>query len=297
MTMQRVSVIIPFHEELTLLEKCLAALEVQTYPREHVEILAIDNGTKSDLAPLKSRFPRVHWLEEKRVGSYAARNRGLQEARGDVIAFTDSDCLPAPTWIEAGVRALDALGATIVGGRVDYLDPGRPLNACEIFEEMVFLLGNQRLLVERRNIAATANIFARRDAIVRVGPFDAELMTFGDGAWTMNAVAKGEILRYADGAVVQHPRRSTYRGVSRKARRVAGGKLVLMKKERTPWRVFAWDLWRYSVLDPRTHLMPFLRRGIGMGRRLELLWLAERVSLACTWEKIQVHLGRRAYRG
>jgi glycosyltransferase involved in cell wall biosynthesis len=257
----------------------------------------VDNGTKSDVAALKARFGWVRWLEEPRVGSYVARNRGIAEAKGDVLAFTDSDCLPAANWIEAGVHALDALGATIVGGRVDYIDPGRPLNSYEIFEEMVFLLGNQRLLVEKRNISATANIFARREVIERVGPFDPDLTTFGDGAWTMGAVAQGEVLRYADTAVVQHPRRSSWRGVSRKARRVAGGKLVLMKKQRTPWTVFLIDVLRFSILDPRTHVMPFTRKGIGLWRKLKLLALAEAVSVACTWEKLQVHLGRRAFRG
>lgn len=295
--MKTVSVIIPFHEELVLLEKCLTALEEQTYPREHVEILAVDNGTASDTRPLQVRFPRVRWLREPKPGSYVARNRGLQEAHGEVIAFTDSDCLPARTWIEEGVRALAELGATLVGGRIDYIDPGRPLNAYEHFEEMFFLLGNQRLLIERHNIAASANIFTYRATIDRVGAFDPDLTTFGDGEWTKRAVAKGETLRYANRAVIEHPRRSTYSGVVRKARRVAGGKLVLMKKEQTPLSVFAIDLFRHSVLDPQIHKLAFGRTGIGPWMKLKLWAVITRVSLACTWEKIQVHLGRRAYRG
>ena len=295
--MRSVSVIVPFHGDLGLLDQCLRSLAAQTYPRDFLEVLAVDNGTPSDLSPLLARFPDVRWLREERPGSYAARNRGIAAADGDVIAFTDSDCRPTPAWIEEGVRALEALPANLVGGRVDYLAPGRPLNTYEIIEELIFLLGNQRFLVERQNIAATANILAERGVIERVGAFDPDFTTFGDGAWTMQAVARGEVLRYADAAVVQHPRRSNWSALLGKARRVAGGKLVVMKKARQPGTAFVADLFRHSVLDPRTHLLPFRPRALAPGRRMHLLLVIEALSLACTFEKLQVHCGRWAYRG
>lgn len=295
--MKLVSVIIPFHDGIGLLETCLGALAQQTYPRDRTEVLAIDNGTRADLRTLQARFPGVRWLSEAQPGSYVARNRGLAEARGEIVAFTDSDCRPARTWIARGVQALESSGATLVGGRVDYLDPGRPLNTCEHFEEMVFLLGKQRTLVEQRNIAATANLFTYRAVIDRVGPFDPKLTTFGDGAWTMGAVAKGETLRYADDVVVEHPRRSTPREILKKARRVSVGRLIQLKKQKAPWAARARELWRQSLLDPALHRLAFTRSGVPRQQRLKLLFAFQLVSAVCTWEKVKVLCGGRAFRG
>src|SRR5688572_5665963 len=99
-----VSVIIAVWNSPCQIRQCLAALERQTLPRDQFEILVVDNGSTDDTAAVAHAVPGVTVIEEARPGSYAARNRGLVAARGEYVAFTDADCLPAPDWLEAALR-------------------------------------------------------------------------------------------------------------------------------------------------------------------------------------------------
>src|SRR4029077_1201834 len=113
-----ISVIIPFYGDLAGLRATLEALEVQTGRRDDREILVVNNGEPGAIDSLRAGFPGVRWLHESRAGSYAARNLGLRNAAGQVMAFTDSDCVPDPAWLEEGAKALVQSDATIVGGKI-----------------------------------------------------------------------------------------------------------------------------------------------------------------------------------
>lgn len=86
---------IPHLNDLPRLRACLAALERQTYPTDRYEVLVVDNGSDGEVAAAVAAFPHAVLAREERRSSYAARNRGLSLARGAIIAFTDSDCIPA----------------------------------------------------------------------------------------------------------------------------------------------------------------------------------------------------------
>jgi|SRR6185312_16172238 len=293
-----ISIIIPFYGDLDGLRATLHALQAQTWPAEDRETLVVNNGQPEAVDPLRAAHPGVQWLHEAKVGSYAARNRGLRHARGEVIAFTDSDCVPDPTWLSEGVRALGQPEATILGGRIVYLEPvGRPLNVYEKIEEAVFLLGRQQFLIEKLNVAATANLFARRSVFDRVGPFNAQLKSFGDGDWTRRATGLGEKLAYAPGAIVRHPRRSSWPEIKKKWLRVAGGRISQLQSRQAPARSYLAALFVDSWLDPRLHGVSWKVRGLGPAQRLKFLAVLEWLSLCITAEKIRVLLGAEADRG
>ncbi len=68
----------------------------------------MDNGSDPghDRGEIVSHFGQARMIHEPLPGSYAARNQGLSQARGNIVAFTDADCIPNPDWIEKGVRTL-----------------------------------------------------------------------------------------------------------------------------------------------------------------------------------------------
>lgn len=219
-----VSVIVPAYEAPEALARCLASLERQTWPADRYEVIVVDNGSRANLGVVVAAHAHARHSVETAPGSYAARNRGLQRARGAVLAFTDADCLPAEDWIERGVAALRAFpSAGFVAGRVDLFvqDPARP-TAAELYD-LTVLNFRQEENVRVRGFAATANMFARPEVFARVGPFDPRLRSAGDLDWGRRAIRAGLPGAYADAARVRHPARRTLDETLRRAARVEAG--------------------------------------------------------------------------
>lgn len=112
-----VSVIIPMYNAERTLAACLDGLAAQEHPRADHEVLLVDNGSTDSSVSIARGYPGVTLLSEPRPGAYAARNLGLQRARGDVIAFTDPDCVPAPSWIREIAAALGEPGLELLCGK------------------------------------------------------------------------------------------------------------------------------------------------------------------------------------
>jgi glycosyltransferase involved in cell wall biosynthesis len=218
-----VSVVVPVFNDVERLRTCLLALAAQTYPADQVEVLVVDNASTQDVAAALPDDPRFRLLHEARRGSYAARNTGLAVATGEVLAFTDADCAPDPTWLEEGVRALAAEpAADMVGGAVEFsYASGAPVSAAELYEFRHGFPQERYLRVE--HFAATANMLTWRSVLDRVGPFDARLQSGGDGEFGRRVAAAGGLQRYAERAVVRHPARATTQELLVKLARTSAG--------------------------------------------------------------------------
>lgn len=229
-----ISAIVPTYRNGTALARCVAALRAQDHPAPLREIIVVDNDAATPLAGLVAspELEGVRIIREAQIGSYAARNRGIAEAKGEILAFTDGDCVPDPAWLSEGVRALEETGALAVGGAVSVFprDPARP-NGIELFE-MAFAFPQQRY-VEKDGFAVTANLIARREAFERIGPFRADLRSGGDMEWGHRAAAAGTPIQYAPRALVRHEAHRTWREVYARALRGIGG-----ERDRGigPWR-------------------------------------------------------------
>jgi len=216
-----VSVIIPVYNDTDRLVQCLQSLESQSYPSQRYEVVVVDNGSTEAVEPRLGEFSHAVAAHETRPGSYAARNRGIEIARGDVLVFTDADCLPARDWLEAGISAMTGLDAPLLAGRIDVF-PARENepNAVELYE-MNYAFSPQDHA--QAGIAATANLFTRRSVMDEVGNFDPSLKSFGDASWTARAVSAGYVVTYCDAARVRHPARRSLRELRQRYMRFAGG--------------------------------------------------------------------------
>ncbi|QNI73349.1 glycosyltransferase family 2 protein [Synechococcus sp. NOUM97013] len=107
-----ISVVIPTYNRRAILEKCLSALELQDACGEldEYEVVVVDDGstdgTPDWLRSNADRFPRVRLFEQIHGGPAEGRNRGVANARGDVIVFIDSDLVVTPTFLGCHARAL-----------------------------------------------------------------------------------------------------------------------------------------------------------------------------------------------
>jgi glycosyltransferase involved in cell wall biosynthesis len=226
-----VSVIVPVWNDAERLAGCLRALEEQTYPEDSYEVIVVDNhsaervGKDSEkVAQAVSVNAHSRVVHERRPGSYAARNTGVAVAHGEIIAFTDADCVPAPDWIETGVAHLTAVesNCAVVAGRIEiFARLAAQPNAVEQYEVLVALA--QKEFVRKYSFGATANLFTFREVLARAGTFLAELKSGGDLEWCRRATGFGYKLEYSENTRVFHPARSSFAQLYTKIVRISGG--------------------------------------------------------------------------
>ena len=113
-----ISIIIPHLNQPTALEVCLGSLERQTLERSEFEVIVVDNGSSGGLEWVVARYPNIRLLQELKPGPGLARNRGIEAASGECLAFIDADCRAHPDWLRNAVRSLQsAPERTILGWR------------------------------------------------------------------------------------------------------------------------------------------------------------------------------------
>lgn len=224
----RVSVIVPHYRDLQSLKTCLQALTGQAFPLEEFEIIVADNGSpegEEQVAAAIDGRARLVIVSERGAGP--ARNGGVQEARGDILAFTDCDCVPDPQWLVEGLAAL--VDNTFVGGAMKVLvqNPEK-LSVTEAFEsEFAF---DNRTYVEKKGFTVTANLFCSRELFDRVGGFRVGVSE--DYEWCHRAAAAGYRIGYAPRAVVGHPARATWPDLVGKWRRLNRETYALFRQTR-----------------------------------------------------------------
>ena len=200
----KVSVIIPVKidsdRELERLRFCINALYCQTYPYADYEVLVIDNNSivKLDF----SSFGNVRLLTETTPGSYAARNRGISEAKGEILAFTDADCIPSPDWIQSGVNDLQL--TDLVAGRIIFTFEKRSIVE---YVDSLLHLAQERYV--KYGYGATANLFVKRELFDSVGLFNDRFRHLGDREFGQRATNYGYKIIYSANAWLSHPARSS----------------------------------------------------------------------------------------
>lgn len=202
-----VSVIVPTWNRAPFVRQLLNALSFQVYPADRLEVLVIDNFSTDDTpevvaeAAAQFDFP-IRYHRKVNDGPAASRNRGAELAAGDILAFTDSDCLPVPGWI-AGAVSHFVSGVGVVCG---------PVRPAPITHDDPFFIHQVRSIEREEGLYPTANAFYRRDVFFEVGGFDETSRTYSWGqpvggddtefAWRVKRA--GYASAFARGAAVLH---------------------------------------------------------------------------------------------
>jgi glycosyltransferase involved in cell wall biosynthesis len=222
-----VSVIIPVYNDSERLHKCLEALENQSYPQGLYEVIIIDNNSTDNIEAITSQFKKVKLGFEATPGSYAARNKGIALAKGKILAFTDSDCIPASDWIEKGVKTwLKTPNCGLVAGRIDlfFKNPNK-ITAEELYDSMTNL--QQKHYLDKKQFGATANIFTSKEIFEDIGLFNQKLKSGGDKEWGNRVFKAGYKQVYANNAIILHPARCSLRDLSKKMSRITEGTFTI----------------------------------------------------------------------
>lgn len=169
----RASVCVVVKDRRERMGRCLAALAALEDVGGH-ELVLVDNGSTDGTLQVLRRFattaPVPVTVVEQPTGNLGqVRNAAIDAARAPVVAFTDSDCLPRPGWLRAGLAALDgAPEVGIVQGRtVAEHPPPSPWAVTQQIDHLTWLF-------------EACNLFVRRDPLVAAGGFGEELGFFGE---------------------------------------------------------------------------------------------------------------------
>ncbi|HEV8712231.1 MAG TPA: glycosyltransferase family 2 protein [Candidatus Binatia bacterium] len=168
--MQKISVIVPFYNAKKYIRHCITALLSQSYPPDDYEVLMVDNNSTDGSLRVARQFPGLKVLREKKQGAYAARNKGLAEATGAIVAFTDADCVPDKDWLCTIAEAMRVPQARLVLGSRQWARDSSLLSMLVAYQnqKVDFIL---RSRIKELYYGYTNNMAVRGEIFDQLGPF------------------------------------------------------------------------------------------------------------------------------
>ena len=285
-----VTIIIPVYNDAKRLQQCLNLLERQTYPQAFYEVIVVDNNSTEDLQPIVAQFAQAKYILEKTPGSYSARNTGLTIAKGDILGFTDSDCVPTLDWIEKGVAQIrQHPDCGFVAGHINFFfQKSENPNPAELFDSLYFL--QQEKYVREDHFGVTANLFTTPEIFKNVGLFNADLKSGGDREWGKRVYTAGYKQIYAADVKIAHPARSSFKEINTKLCRVYKGGFYINKKSETPPLEFLREL-ILDIKPPARYLFNTLEeRGINdINKRITVVFLYMRMKLSKAFTELKLY--------
>ena len=262
-----VSVIVPHYNDLEALAVCIASLKCQTWPADQMEVIVADNNSSCGLAAVAAVAVGCNVVHAPIQGAGPARNAGAAVARGEILAFIDSDCDACPDWIAHGVHALAAYD--FAGGSVANVprSPARP-TPIEAWE-MVFGFDFDRY-INKEGYTGSGNMWVWRRVFDAVGGFRTGVSE--DMDWSFRATARGFRLGYEPNAAVTHLCRENWTDLLIRWRRVVT-EHFLLARERRAWRL----CWTARTVGMPLSVVPHLIRII---RSKRLPTLRSRIEAA-----------------
>jgi GT2 family glycosyltransferase len=201
------SVVIPAYDSHDTLAGCLEALERQTF--RDFETIVVDSGPDGmGERIVAERFSWVRFERSpRRLLPHAARNRGVDLARAELIVFTDPDIYARPDWLERLLDAYRATGEVVVGALACHGSSWRDhgIHLCKFSKWLPG--GRPRSL----DMSPTANMLISRRRLAEAGGLPGDEM-LGDVVLSRGVLEKGGRLWFVPGAVVEHHHLQTVRG-------------------------------------------------------------------------------------
>lgn len=196
-----ISIIVPVFNEQGCLADCLDSLLNLDYPVHQREIIVVDNNSSDNSAHIIKNYP-VRYVFEPRRGAAAARNSGAAEARGDVLAFVDADCLVYEDWLKEICRVLANPSVDAVMG----VSEGMAGNIWADFRQRQVenLLAEARAEAHNVSRATTTSFAIRKKVFMENGGFDASFFRAHDIEFSIRLHRRGCKIVLAPRVRVRH---------------------------------------------------------------------------------------------
>lgn len=224
------SVIIPVYNDPDGLRVTLRSLITQQRSPSF-EILVVDNAstdtTPEVITEFESAYPNlVTGLVERGIqSSYAARNKGIERAKGDILVFIDADETVEETYIADLDERFSESAVDYLGCNVEmYIPDGK--NTFWARYDVVMGLPIEHYL-KTKQFVPTCALAVRNEVFEQVGAFDETLVSGGDKEFGNRVHNAGFQMEYASDIVIRHPARTTLRAHRAKATRIGRGRTQL----------------------------------------------------------------------
>lgn len=215
-----VSVVIPAYNQASLLARLLDSLAAMR-DSPGFEVIVVDDASPDETEAIVATWIAAHpdipcryFRQDRNQGPGAARNRGVDEARGEFVAFTDTDCVVGPAWLYALIAGFTSDSIAGVGGSVA---PWKPEGLFSVYNTVNGSL--QPIVSEHFPIPylVTCNCAYRRAALRDAGGFPDDIPTPGgeDVAASIALYKRGYRFAFAPDARVHHDYRDTWRSFAR----------------------------------------------------------------------------------
>ncbi len=199
-----ISIIIPVYNTPEI-KDCLKSIFKNNFT--DFEVIVVDNNSKPEfLKEVKKSFPGVKYLEEKRPSSYISRNTGAREARGDILVFTDADCVVAENWLEQIDRKMN--NKQFINGLMGQIEDVNRNKIAE-FESRLYKEVNK----DKRNRARvdTRNFAIRKEVFKKIGGFEEKLKYGGDMELGARLDDAGYVIEYAKRVIIKHQNETNFK--------------------------------------------------------------------------------------
>lgn len=248
-----VSVVVCTYNGGATLRGCLEALEHQSLPP--LEVIVVDDGSNDDSPEIAQAFPAVRYVRQEHAGLSVARNLGARMAKGEIIAYTDDDCMADEDWLKHLAPAFDDPLWVAAGGpnippaprtateAVVAVSPGGPSHVLLNDEEAEHLPG--------------CNLAIRKSALDRIGGFKAPYVAAGDDVdicWRLREA--GGRLRFVPGAMVWHHRRFSVRSYFRQQSGYGRAEALLMRDHPERFGTLGGARWRGLIYGDNNGASP-----------------------------------------
>lgn len=230
-----VSIIVPVKNGEATIQHLLESLMEIDYEEEKLEVIVVDGNSTDNTREIVSKFP-VKLIEEERAGLNAARNTGIKYSKGEIIAFTDCDCVVPNHWIRRIAENFRNLQVGCVGGSILGYHDNFLSTYCDRSVMPVMRIFKDREVLDTvmppLRYPAGCNMATRREILEKVGPFNEKVRYGFDEDELVERICEEGYKMVLDPKVfVQHKHRQTLTEVLKQTFQygMGGGLLLKMK--------------------------------------------------------------------
>jgi glycosyltransferase involved in cell wall biosynthesis len=207
-----VSVIVPVYNAEATLQECVDSILNIDYPKGKLELIFVNNNSTDNTEKILKKYgSEIKVLYENKKGPAAARNKGLLNASGEVVAFTDSDCVVDRNWLKHFIIPLKDKQVGITGGKIL---AKRPCNKIESFGESIHD-HHSAINVFKPPYVITMNWASRLDVLKELNFFNEDFIRCEDVELSHRIFVSGYKIIYTPEAIVYHRNEKTLIGLFR----------------------------------------------------------------------------------